>query len=54
MEFSTQIWYKEKMLNISRCLSIANVTTIIFYAICEFSIKKDRRREIQYFEYDAN
>lgn len=42
------------MLNISRCLSIANIATIVFDAICEFSIKKARRREIQYFEYEAN
>jgi len=42
------------MLNISRCLSIANFTTISFDTICEFSIKKARRREIQYFEYEAN
>ena len=42
------------MLNISRCLSIANIAIIIFDAICEFSIKKARRREIQHFEYEAN
>ena len=32
----------------------SNVTTIILSTICEFSIKKARRREIQYFEYEAN
>jgi len=42
------------MLNISRCLSIANITTIIFDAICEFSIKKARRREILCFEYESD
>ena len=41
------------MLNIFRCLSIANITTIIFDAICEFSIKKARRRGSQYFEYET-